>query len=601
MARSARLGAPAMNVARAIYKYPALEAAKIRWRRVEPKVPPHARLSERALQFWNERPDLQSAFDLTCTQGREALFWWCLCHAFRETGIRFDPALDRELLVANDPYPTMQQAAFLPITYLMRAMWAGSPHSRETLHEPAEQEACLAHYFAHDLLDANLSGMLTADQAQALVEDDPETGTPRLFALIWQCDSGLQKRFGSPRADAFAAWCRSDGAGDWPILAHPLVQLAPAPERKVRRGGSRGVNLFGHALGRLGVGEEVRMAAKSLEAVGIPFVIRNVTAHAAGEEEGPEGLRLAESSPYDVNLFCMTGISTVAANLAARGELMQGRYSIGCWPWELPEWPTAWGHAWDYVDEIWATSRFTYASYMRSATVPVLHVPHAVVADASEGSRRADFGLPENAFLFCFSFDGLSSLGRKNPLAVVTAFRRAFPAGERGVGLVLKGIRASQASPRWSDLLAAIGDDLRIILIDESMSRGRLLDLYRCIDVYVSLHRSEGFGRNIAEAMLLGKPVIVTAHSGNMDFTLHDNAALVPARLCDVRQGEYPYGAGQSWADPDIDAAAEAMRRMIADRAWREGLAARAQSFIEQFHSPRAVGEAWASRLQALF
>lgn len=590
-----------MRGGRAIYKYPALKALRIRWRHFDPEAPPYARLPERALQFWNERPDLQSAFDLTSTRGREGLFWWCLRHAFRETGIRFDPALDNELLVANDPYPKIQHAAFLPITYLMRALWAGSPHRKGTLQELAEQEACLAHYFAHILLETNLSGMLTPDQAQALVENDPEAGIPRLFVLIWRCDPALRERFGSLRSDAFAAWCRSEGARDWPILTHPLVQLAPAPVRKVRRGKSRGVNLFGHALGRLGVGEEVRMAARSLETVDIPFVIHNVAAPAAGEEEGTDGLRLADSSPYDINLFCMTGISTVGAILGAEGELMRGRYNIGCWPWELPEWPAAWGHAWDYVDEVWATSRFTYASYMRSASIPVLHVPHAVVADASEGARRDDFGLPEHAFLFCFSFDGLSSLARKNPLAVVRAFRRAFPGSERGVGLVLKGIRAPQGSPLWSNLVAAIGDDRRVFLIDESMSRGRLLDLYRSIDAYVSLHRSEGFGRNIAEAMLLGKPVIVTAHSGNMDFTLHDNAALVPARLRAVRQGEYPYGAGQLWADPDIDAAAQAMRRMIADRTWREGLAERGQAFIAQAHSPQSVGEAWARRLEALF
>jgi glycosyltransferase involved in cell wall biosynthesis len=297
----------------------------------------------------------------------------------------------------------------------------------------------------------------------------------------------------------------------------------------------------------------------------------------------------------------MTGTSTVAANLAHRGELMQGRYSIGCWPWELPEWPVPWNHAWDYVDEVWATSRFTYDSYMRSAQRPVLHMPAVVVAEATEGARRAQFGLPEDAFLFCFSFDGLSSLARKNPQAVVAAFRKAFRPEERGVGLVLKGIRATQDSAEWKELLAAIGDDARIFQIHESMSRGRLLDLYRSIDAYVSLHRSEGFGRNIAEAMLLAKPVIVTAHSGNMDFTIHDNAALVPARLRTVLPGEYPFGAGQSWADPDIQAAAHAMQRMVADRSWREGLAERAQRYIQQAYAPEVVGDAWAHRLETLF
>lgn len=590
-----------MTVARNIYDYPAITAAMIRLRRIEPEAPPNARLPQRALQFWSERPDLQSAFDLTKAKGREALFWWCLRHGFRETGISFDLTLDRDFLIVNEPYPTIRSTAFLPITYLMRVLWSSSPHQRRGLQDPDEQEACLAHYFAHDLINANLSRLLTAEQASALVEDAPEFGIPRLFVLIWQCDPAIRERFGSPQSDAYQDWCRSEGARDWPILAHPLVRLAPPPERKIHRGRSRGVNLFGHALGRFGIGEDVRMAAKSLEAVDIPFVIRNVIAHSAGEEEGPDGLCLADQSPYDINLFCMTGISTVGANLAAQNNLMQGRYSIGSWPWELPEWPDAWGHAWGYVDEVWAASRFTYDAYMRSAKVPVLHVPPAVVADASEGARRADFGLPENAFLFCFSFDGLSSLARKNPLDVVYAFQRAFPANERGVGLVLKGIRAAQGSKQWSDLVATIGDDPRIIYIDESMSRGRLLDLYRSIDVYVSLHRSEGFGRNIAEAMLLGKPVIVTAHSGNMDFTMHNNAALIPARLSAVKQGEYPFGTGQWWADPDLEAAAEAMRRIIADKAWRERLGENAQRYIEEYHSPEAAGQAWARRLDALF
>lgn len=586
---------------RAIYIYPALEAARIRFWPMASLAPPHARLSARALQIWNERSDLQSAFDLTGTRGRVDLFWWCLRHAFREMGISFAPDLDGELLAANNPHPAFRQASFLPITYLMLALWSDSPHRNGSLKEPAEQEACLAHYFAHLLLDFNLGGLLTAAQAKALVEDDPATGHPRLFGLIWRCDPALEERFGSSQADAFAAWCRAEGVRDWPILAHPLVGLAPAPERKIRRGRVRGVNLFGHALGRLGIGEDVRMAALSLRAADVPFVIRNVTAHAAGEEELPDGLGLAEHSPFDINLFCMTGIATAGANLAASEDLMDGRLSIGCWPWELPEWPSAWDHAWDYVDEVWAASRFTYDAYMRSAKVPVLHLTSAVVADASEGWKRADFGLPEQAFLFCFSFDGLSSLARKNPAAVVTAFRRAFPAGERGVGLVLKGIRAPTASPQWAQLMAAIGDDERIVIIDRSLPRGRLLDLYRSIDAYVSLHRSEGFGRNIAEAMLLGKPVIVTAHSGSMDFTLYDNAALVPARLCAVRQGEYEYGAGQMWAEPDVAAAAEAMRRMVADRPWREGLAERAQQFVARVHSPEAVGEAWARRLDELF
>lgn len=587
-----------MKLARRIYSFPTLNAWGNRLRGREPKAPAFARLPDRAIQTWRERQDLRDAFDLSLPRGRAGLFWWCLLHGFREMGFRYNETLDGEFLIANQPFPGLPQASFLPVTWLMRALWLNSPSKPGTFLLPEDQYACIADFVARGLNEANLSGFLTEEQAALLRENDPITGRPRLYDLLWHSNPSLKEQFTSSGSDAFDAWCRNEGARDYPILAHPLIDLAPPPQRKPRRGKVRGVNLFGHALGRFGVGEEVRMAAKCLDAADIPYVIRNVVAPAAGQDETLEGVRFADDLPFDVNIFSMTGISTVSAAIAEGGRFRDGRHSIGIWPWELPEWPVAWDHAWDYVDEVWATSRFTYDAYARSARVPILHMPTAVVADATEGLNRSDFGLPSDTFLFGFSFDGLSSLARKNPHAAIAAFQRAFPATERGVGLVMKGIRVAEKAPAWRGLLNQIGDDQRIHIINDSMPRGRLLDLYRALDVFVSLHRSEGFGRNIAEAMLLAKPVIVSAHSGNMDFTEHDTAALIPITLSTVADGDYPFGAGQMWGEPNIEAASQAMRRMIDDKPWRERLAQRAQKAIIDKYSPEVAATAWSNRLK---
>lgn len=585
---------------RKLYRFPLVADLLQRFGRGAQKAPAFARLPERAIQIWKERNDLQTAFDLDRTRGRIGLFWWCLLHGFREMGLRFQDKFDAEFRIVNEPLPQFPHAGFTPVTWLMRALWEVSSHREGSLRDSARQRNWIAHYFSHALLDANLGGLLSSENGRLLREDDPESGIPRLFGLIWQCDPKLASRFSSPTSAEFISWCSGEAARHWPILAHPLVALAPSVVPKKREGRFEGVNLFGHALGRFGIGEDLRMAALSLEAAGIPYVIRNVAAATAGEEEGPGNMKISPVSRFDVNLFCMTGISTVETQFALRDDVRDGRHTIGLWPWELPEWPQAWCQAWDTVDEVWATSHFTYGAYARAAQAPLYHMPMAVQADACENLRRSDFGLRETDFLFGFSFDGLSSLARKNPIATVTAFRRAFSPEERGVGLVLKGIRGDASASAWQALTSAIGDDNRIHVINESMSRGRLLDLYRSLDAFISLHRSEGFGRNIAEAMLLKKPVIVSAHSGNLDFTRHDNAVLVPTRLCTVQQGEYAFGAGQRWGDPDVDAAALAMRRMVEDRAWRERIASAGETFIRENYSPGIVGKAWARRLLAL-
>lgn len=279
--------------------------------------------------------------------------------------------------------------------------------------------------------------------------------------------------------------------------------------------------------------------------------------------------------------------------------IIDRRRTIGFWPWELPEWPDFLRHAYNGMDEIWASSRYTWNAFARSSPVPVQHMPMVVTFDETDGLTRAGFGLPDDRFLFAFAYDGLSHSARKNPEACLVAFDRAFPLGSEPVGLVIKGLR-TKGSVAWDRLEARAQTDDRIFLVTDSLPRAQLLDLYRAIDCFVSLHRAEGFGRNIAECMGLGKPVIVTAHSGNMDFTVHDTAALVPVKLRPLASGDYPYGDGQFWAEPDVDAAAAYLRRMATDAVWRNDLAKCGADKIRRDYCAEAVGRVWAKALTNL-
>ena len=565
-------------------------------------LPSGIRIPSRALLIWRERPDLQAAFDLATATGREQLVWWYVYHGFREFRLRFDEADDAGLLTLNGRMPGVAQHDALPITRLMWGMARQAGLSRAALRTPSGQRDMLDWFFAHGLMAANLGSFLPNADARILLSPTPDSPeTPYLFSCLWRSSPDLARQFAGPTDPAFATWCKSEGAQTFPILRHPLIALAPPLIRRPAHEKPFGVNLFGHARSRSGVSEDVRMAAQVLKEAGIRYTIHDVPAGPSLPDEEAVASDVSEGLPYAINLFAMTAPSTLAAVQALGGPAaIAHHHNIGFWPWELPELPELWHQAYTLMDEIWASSRFTYDAFCRSAPIPVRHMPFAVAAEESSGQCRRDFNLPDDPFLFGFAYDGLSGFARKAPLLTIAAFRQAFAPDDRSVGLVIKGLRAEN-DPSWQQVLAAIEGDPRIHLVTRSLDRGSLLDLWRSIDCFVSLHRSEGFGRNIAECMTLGKPVVVTGHSGNMDFTVPGAAALVPFVLRDVEEGEYPFGTGQQWAEPDVAEAARLMQRIVKDLTWRSGLALSGQQAIAQGYAPSAISRAWNPALSEIY
>jgi glycosyltransferase involved in cell wall biosynthesis len=330
-----------------------------------------------------------------------------------------------------------------------------------------------------------------------------------------------------------------------------------------------GVNLYGFAYGELGIGEDLRMAVACCEAANIPCHVVNVDAGNIRQADNllkgkAHELHSKELPPYRNNIFCLPAFDTASRIFMQKGaSAFEGYYNIGWWPWELSVFPKAWQpHAYRMVDEVWASSTFLEQMYKRSTDKPVHLVPLAVNVDRLKKRPRKYFGLPDKIFLFLYVFDFNSSVSRKNPIAAVNAFKQAFPKTEKSVGLVFKTMNTTPDNPKWHAFLKECKTDKRIYVLTETMDRPDVLGLIDSCDAYVSLHRAEGFGRTIAEAILLKKKIIATNYSGNVDFLAFNDVHLVEANLINVEKSNYFWiddNDHAKWADIDIKSASKNM------------------------------------------
>ena len=228
-------------------------------------------------------------------------------------------------------------------------------------------------------------------------------------------------------------------------------------------------------------------------------------------------------------------------------------------------------------------------------------VPPCVNLDARQQPDRRKLGLDAQRFYFFFSFDFNSRPQRKNPAAIVRAFTQAFGDQSDDVGLIFKTSGADDRFPQEAgELEAAARGDPRITILHSIWKRGEVLTLLASIDCYVSLHRSEGFGIGLAEAMALGKPVIATDFSGNTDFLTAETGYPVPYQMRAVGRGEYPHHEGNSWAEPNVKVAAEMMRIVASKSDDVHKTALSGQAFVRQHYGPKAIGDVMAARLREL-
>lgn len=358
-----------------------------------------------------------------------------------------------------------------------------------------------------------------------------------------------------------------------------------------------GVNLVGYATGGLGLGETLRRFAEVLEQHGLAHSVVDVDVNLGGRaRELRLAGRVAQDNPYPVNLLFVNAdqLPDVKKHLGA--GFFQDRVNIAYWFWELERFPQAWSAAFSEVDRVWAATRFVRDALAPWSAHAVHLVPHPVPEPAVAPLGAGHFGLPEVAdgpsCVFLSVFDFHSYLSRKNPWAVIRSFRQAFARGDEPVTLIMKSINGHQAPQLMATLAEAAQGDPRIRFMDAFMPHRELMALMNHCDVLVSLHRSEGFGQGLAEAMLLGKPVVATGYSGNLDFMTEDNSVLVSARLVSLGADDYPYGQGQFWAEPNEHEAAVAMATLASNPSLRRALGRRARSAVQTTNGGSACVQA---------
>ncbi len=356
-----------------------------------------------------------------------------------------------------------------------------------------------------------------------------------------------------------------------------------------------GVNLAGYLDATVGVGESARNVAAALEAAGVAVAPLPLSSRDAPRGAPVDGAGAA----HPVTLVCANPDGMTGARDELGPGAFEGRHVVGLWWWEVAALPARWLRAFDLVDEVWAGSRFVADVFAAVAPVPVVHMPIPVRDPVCSERGRAQLGLPADAFLFGFVFDHASVAGRKNPLGLIEAFSRAFPAADEdaGVALVLKTLGGERHAGEHAALVLAAASHPAIHVIDEHLATPDKNALIRALDCYVSLHRSEGFGLTIAEAMLLQTPVIATDYGGSRDFVTPFNALLVDARPVAIGPGHDPYPDDGEWAQPDLDHAAAQMRAVRADPQAARARAARARADVLARHAPAAAGRAMAQRL----
>ena len=359
-----------------------------------------------------------------------------------------------------------------------------------------------------------------------------------------------------------------------------------------------GINLIGPLDSATGLGQSFRLVERVIRQLEYPYLICNYG-------QGPrnqvtiteyEG-RVQKELQYAVNLWHINPSEFAEAYSLFGREAFDKRYNIAFWLWELEDFPDEWVPCINLLDEIWTPSEFISRALRKKTKKPVYTIPYCISAetDGKQFDRRY-FQVPEDRFLFLVMYDFQSIAERKNPNGAILAFQEAFSPDQENVGLVIKINSAD--TKKISQLQKKIGQYRNIFLVNRNMEKIEVNSLIACMDTYVSLHRAEGFGLVLAEAMWNRVPVIATNWSANTEFMSPDAACMVSCKMVRLEKDILPYKKGNYWADPDIKEAAGYMKRLSSDPKYHAKIAEEGCRYVRDRLEMDNVKKLMAERLQ---
>ena len=416
----------------------------------------------------------------------------------------------------------------------------------------------------------------------------------RYLMGIYALRPDVQAAFPNPNGhdkESYLSWVLTNGGLEMDLPAALLPTPAPSLENiKGRRSqynmitptpfASTDVQIIGYLNSELGIGAAARHLLAACQATG---VVTHSFVFGATQSQQSERVKHAPAPhPIGTNIVC---INADQLELFARRYpkvLKSANKNIGVWFWELNEFPPPLAASAKHLDEIWVASEFIASGLRKVVDKPVKVYPHPIVTDA--GSLPVLRPSINSDFQFLFSFDYLSVFERKNPIGVVSAFRNAFSNNE-GPRLVIKTINGTLKPLDQEKLRQSLESRSDISLVEHYLSGAEQDELFADSSCYISLHRSEGLGLTMAEAMAHGKPVIATAYSGNLEFMNDNTSLLVPYSLTNVGPGNDPYSASAIWADPIIEDASSKMRLVWENPELCLSLGMRAQNHVRTSHS----------------
>lgn len=359
-----------------------------------------------------------------------------------------------------------------------------------------------------------------------------------------------------------------------------------------------GVNISGYINKQFGLGAGVRANINSIKTTSIPFAINdfNIQISEHIKEDLKSAIEVSEKNPYNINLVQINIDRLHSVVQDVDNSYFKNKYNIAFWAWELENFPEESKIFFTLFNEIWVPSNFCTEAISKVSPVPVIKIMHAIDIEKPR-FNRVDFGLPEEKFIFLTMFDYYSSMTRKNPIGSIDAYEKTFGINNKDVLLVIKSSLSKEFPKEKKELTDRIGDNRSIIIIEEILEENKLFSLINCCDCFVSLHRSEGFGLTMAEAMFLGKPVIGTAYSANIEFMTINNSFLVKYEMIDTGDNYLFVGGKSVWADPDISHAAELMKFVVENPEEANKIAKKGQYFVKQNLNPKKIGEKIEARL----
>src|ERR1700722_4946836 len=509
------------------------------------------------------RPDLQSAFAHDEAGVASLVFWWLTKGRDEFPDLR--DQIDRDLLQSLHLDFLPKEGTELELTPLLNIL---RDHRSDLPH-------------MSDLSDGGIA---------AFWRWWVEYGQREVFGARFEVLQRKPAPAEVTRAPASAPSLQTRGQKEAPVALHPISSSTNNPV----------INLIGYAKGELGLGEDVRLLHAALDKVNIPNVIINapwpIIARQSIEQPAIEASMARFDS--DVMFYVMPPLDTSRLLVKLGPRAFSARRKIGFWQWEFERFPESARFAMNLVDEIWCHSEHAAVAFRQATGKPVVKIPLPVSVPETGSVSRTVLGLPEEAFVVCTSFDGASAIARKNPLGALLAFQLAFPMmGTIDARVILKAMNVNNDS-LWRECRRRASVDKRIKIIDAVMDHSAYYELLKTSDAVISLHRAEGFGRLMAEAMAIGIPVIASRYSGNLDFMTDNNSWLVDGSLIPVLPGDYALHQGQVWLEPNVEKAANALRECASNEGERRRRAALAAADIASKYSLKRCGETYVRLLE---